>query len=160
MAPTGRAAERAEAELTVLYADDHERLLRRAAHEAGQSFVCCSNKVGAPMVPGLFNPAEVAGRRLEDVRIYYSRETGPTKKRHVRAHRERLHGVVELLKASVPQLHAKFLAWDSDNLVLTSMNWGSQSGSPDNPLDEIGLYLKGPNLATIFVTKFEALLDE
>jgi hypothetical protein len=159
VAPTGQAAERAEAELTVLYADDHERLLRTAAHEAGQSFVCCSNKVGAPMVPGLFNPAEVAGRRLEDVRVYYSRETGPTKKRHVRAHRERLHGVVDLLKASVPQLHAKFLAWDNDNLVLTSMNWGSQSGSPDNPLDEIGLYLKGPDLATIFVTKFEALLE-
>jgi hypothetical protein len=160
VAPTGRAAERARAELTVLYADDHERLLRKAAHEAGQSFVCCSNKVGAPMVPGLFNPAEVAGRRLEDVRVYYSRETGPIKKRHVRAHRERLRGVVDLLKASVPQLHAKFLAWDNDNLVVTSMNWGSQSGSPDNPLDEIGLFLKGPDLATIFVKKFEALLDE
>jgi hypothetical protein len=159
IAPTGQTVERAEAELAVLYADGHERLLRRAAHEAGRSFVCCSNKVGAPMVPGLFNPAEVAGRRIEDVRVYYSRETGPTKKRHVRAHRERLHGVVDLLKASVPQLHAKFLAWDSDNLVITSMNWGSQSGYPDNPLDEIGVYLKGPDLATIFVTKFEALLD-
>lgn len=78
----------------------------------------------------------------------------------MRAHRERLHGVVEFLKASVPQLHAKFLAWDSDNLVLTSMNWGSQSDYPDNPLDEIGFNLKGPNLATTFVTKFEALLDE
>jgi phosphatidylserine/phosphatidylglycerophosphate/cardiolipin synthase-like enzyme len=159
VARSGRAAERARAELTVIYADDHERLLRRAAHEASQSFVCCSNKVGAPMVPGLFNPAEVAGHRLEDVRVYYSRETGPIKKRHVRAHRQRLRGVVDLLKASVPQLHAKFLAWDSDNLVVTSMNWGSQSGSPDNPLDEIGFYLKGRDLATIFVTKFEALLD-
>jgi hypothetical protein len=78
----------------------------------------------------------------------------------VRAHRERLHGLVDLLKARVPQLHTKFLAWDSDNLVLTSMNWGSQSGSPDNPLDEIGLHLKGPHLATIFVSKFEALLDD
>lgn len=157
---TGHAAERANAELTVLYADDHERLLRTVAHEANQSLVCCSNKVGAPMVPGLFNPAEVAGRRLEDVRVYYSRETGPTKKRHVRAHRERLHGVIDLLKVSGPQLHAKFLAWDKDNVVVTSMNWGSQSGSPDDRLGEIGLYLSGPDLATIFVKKFEAHLED
>ncbi len=150
LAPTGQAAERANTELTVLYADDHERLLRTVAHEADQSFVCCSNKVGAPVVPGLFNPAEVAGRRLEDVRVYYSRETGPTKKRHVRAHRERLHGIIELLKVSGPQLHAKFLAWDKDNVVVTSMNWGSQSGSPDDRLDEIGLYLPIPTKPPVY----------
>lgn len=159
LALTGHAARTANTELTVLYADDHERLLRTVAHEAAQSFVCCTNKVGAPMVPGLFNPAEVAGRRLEDVRVYYSRETGPTKKRHVRAHRERLNGVIELLKVSEPQLHAKFLAWDKDNVVVTSMNWGSQSGSPDDRQDEIGLWLSGPGLATILIEKFETHLE-
>ena len=28
------------------------------------------------MVPALFDPAEIAGQRLRDVRIYYSRRTG------------------------------------------------------------------------------------
>jgi phosphatidylserine/phosphatidylglycerophosphate/cardiolipin synthase-like enzyme len=70
-----------------------------------------------------------------------------------------LHGIIDLLKVSGPQLHAKFLAWDKHNVVVTSMNWGSQSGSPDDRLNEIGLYLSGPDLATIFVKKFEAHLE-
>jgi PLD-like domain len=160
LSPAGEAAERPPAELTVLYADDHERLLRVAAHEADQSFVCCTNKVGATMVPALFNPAEVAGRRIEDVRVYFSRYTGPTKRRHVAAHRERLNGLVDLIGVRDPQLHAKFLTWDKDHVVISSMNWGSQSGLPDNRLDEIGLYIRGPDLATYLLEKFEAQLKE
>jgi hypothetical protein len=64
--------------MTVLHAEDHERLLRKVAHEAVERFVCCTNKVGATMVPGLFDPAEIAGRRLSDVRVYYSRRSGPS----------------------------------------------------------------------------------
>jgi hypothetical protein len=160
LSPLEPVKERPRAELAVLYADDHERVLRTAAHEAAQSFICCTNKVGAPMVPALFNPAEVAGRRIEDVRVYFSRYTGPTKRRHVAEHRERLHDRVELLAVRDPQLHAKFLAWDKDHVVVSSMNWGSQSGLPDNRLDEIGLYLRGPDLATCLMEKFESLLKE
>jgi phosphatidylserine/phosphatidylglycerophosphate/cardiolipin synthase-like enzyme len=143
------------AKLTILHAADHERLLRVAAHDAQQCFVCCTNKVGANMVPALFDPAEVAGRRLSDVRIYYSRRSGPVKRGHVTKHRERLHGIVELIGVPEPQLHAKFLVWDSDHIVVSSLNWGSQSGLEDNPLDEIGLYIEGPNLAMSLLEKFE-----
>jgi phosphatidylserine/phosphatidylglycerophosphate/cardiolipin synthase-like enzyme len=129
------------------------------AHEAEERFVCCTNKVGATMVPGLFNPAEIAGRRLGDVRVYYSRQSGPIKRRHVTAHRERLNGVVDLIAVQDPQVHAKFLLWDRDHVVVSSMNWGSQSGSPDNPLDEIGLYLEGPSLAKSLLEKFEEQLE-
>lgn len=160
LSPAGQATGGSPAELTVLYADDHERLIRAAAHDADQSFVCCTNKVGANMVPALFNPAEVAGRRIEDVRVYFSRYAGPTKRRHVAAHRERLHGVVDLIGIRDPQLHAKFLAWDKDHVVVSSMNWGSQSGLPDNRLDEIGLYLRGVDLATCLLAKFEARLED
>jgi phosphatidylserine/phosphatidylglycerophosphate/cardiolipin synthase-like enzyme len=152
--------ERMPVRMTVLCAEDHERLLRKVAHEAGERFVCCTNKVGATMVPGLFNPAEIAGRRLGDVRVYYSRQSGPIKRRHVAAHRERLNGVVDLIGVQDPQVHAKFLLWDADDAVVSSMNWGSQSGSPDDPLDEIGLHLEGPGLATCLLAKFEDQLED
>lgn len=155
---TSDGALAAEATLTILHAAEHERLLRVAAHEAQHRFICCTNKVGANMVPALFDPAEVAGRRLSDVRIYYSRRSGPVKRGHVTRHRERLHGIVDVTGVPEPQLHAKFLAWDSDHVVVSSLNWGSQSGLEDNPLDEIGLYLQGPNLATSLLAKFEAEL--
>lgn len=160
LAPARELDEGPQAELTVLYADDHERVLRAAAHDATQRFICCTNKVGAPMVPAVFNPAEVAGRRIADVRVYFSRYTGPTKKRHVAEHRERLHDFVRLLAVRDPQLHAKFLAWDNDDVVISSMNWGSQSGLAGNRLDEIGLHLSGPGLAARLMERFEALLKE
>lgn len=153
---TSEEAQALTASLTILHAADHERLLRVTAHNAQQRFVCCTNKVGANMVPALLDPAEVAGRRLSDVRIYYSRRSGPVKRGHVTKHRERLHGIVELTGVPEPQLHAKFLAWDSDHVVVSSLNWGSQSGLDDNPLDEIGLYFSDPNLATTLLQKFEA----
>ena len=148
-------AQQPAARLTVLHVADHERVLRLAAHEAQQRFVCCTNKVGANMVPALFDPAEVAGRRLNDVRIYYSRRSGPVKRSHVTKHRERLHGIVKLTGVPEPQLHAKFLVWDSDHVVVSSLNWGSQSGLEANPLDEIGLHFEGPNLAVSLLAKFE-----
>jgi hypothetical protein len=152
-------AQAPTATLTILHAADHERLLRLAAHEAQQRFICCTNKVGANMVPALFDPAEVAGRRLSDVRIYYSRRSGPVKRGHVTKHRERLHGIVDIIGVPEPQLHAKFLAWDSNHIVVSSLNWGSQSGLEDNPLDEIGLYLEGSELATSLLEKVEAELE-
>ncbi len=153
-------SQRMPVRMTTLQADDHERLLRKVAHEADQRFVCCTNKIGATMVPGLFNPAEIAGRRLDDVRVYYSRRSGPIKRRHVTAHRERLNGVVDLIAVEDPQVHAKFLLWDTDHVIVSTMNWGSQSGSPDNPLDEIGLHLEGPGLATSLLAKFEGQLGD
>jgi hypothetical protein len=155
LSPGTESGQRIPVRMTILQADDHERLLRKVAHEADERFVCCTNKVGATMVPGLFNPAEIAGRRLDDVRVYYSRQSGPVKRRHVAAHRQRLNGVVDLIAVDQPQVHAKFLLWDTDHVFVSTMNWGSQSGSPDNPLDEIGLHLEGPSLARCMLEKFE-----
>jgi len=59
-----------------------------------------------------------------------------------------------------PQVHAKFLLWDTEHVVVSTMNWGSQSGSPENPLDEIGLHLEGPGLATSLLAKFEDQLED
>ncbi|RIY03758.1 hypothetical protein D3218_03205 [Aureimonas flava] len=147
-----------KARLSVVYSADHERLLRKAAHEADRRFVCCTHRLGAPMVPALFTPAEVAGRRLEDVRVLYSRQTGPVKRRHVSEQRERLDGLVQVIGVKEPQLHCKFLLWDDDDVVVSTMNWGSQSGRDDDPLDEIGVHLQGPGLAAALLERVEHLL--
>lgn len=108
------------------------------------------------MVPALFDPAEVAGQRLDEVSIYYSRRGGPVKRGHVSDHRERLTGTVGIFGIPEPQLHAKFLAWDDDHIVVSSLNWGSQSTTVNNPLDESALYLQGTGLAAILLKKFNA----
>ncbi|UWU25633.1 phospholipase D-like domain-containing protein (plasmid) [Rhizobium sp. CB3060] len=144
------------AAMRILHASDHNRLLRVAAHDAKTRFICCTNRVGANMVPALFDPAEVASQRLDEVSIYYSRRGGPVKRGHVSEHRDRLKGAVGIFGIPEPQLHAKFLAWDDDHIVVSSLNWGSQSATLDNPMDEIGLYLEGTGLATLLLEKFDA----
>lgn len=148
----------AGARMTVLRSHEHEHILRLAAHDAKHRFVCCTNKLGAPMVPAVFNPTHVAGQRLGDVRVYYSRRSGPVKPRHVARQRERLVGLASVFPVREPQLHAKFLAWDDDQIVITSINWGSNSGLPESPQDEIGLLIEGPGLATALLRKFEGFL--
>nr|WP_236777777.1 phospholipase D-like domain-containing protein [Agrobacterium tumefaciens] len=144
--------------MRILHASDHNRLLRIAAHDAKTRFICCTNRVGANMVPALFDPAEVAGQRLDEVMIYYSRRGGPVKRSHVAEHRKRMQGQVDLHGVPEPQLHAKFLAWDNDQIVVSSLNWGSQSADTDNPMDEIGLFLEGPGLATTLLEKFQSAI--
>ena len=55
-------------------------------------------------------------------------------------------GGVEFIQGS--RLHAKLLAWDDDNLVITSQNWLSADPSQANPLREIGIFISAPGIAT------------
>jgi len=115
--------------------------------------------MGVSVVPGLLNPAEVAGRRLEDVRVFYSRRSKDVKRGHINAHRKRLDGIVEIIPVAEPQVHAKFLAWDEDHLVISSLNWGSQSGNEVQPLDEVGFYIEAPGVATLMLERFDEQLQ-
>jgi phosphatidylserine/phosphatidylglycerophosphate/cardiolipin synthase-like enzyme len=154
----GRSLGSALTRLTLVYAADHERLLRRAAHEARTRFVCCTNRLGAGMVPLVFRPAEVAGRRLADVRVLYSRRAKPVSRGRVAAVRDGLQGAVDVIGVRDPQLHCKFLLWDDDHVVVSTLNWGSQTGSDSEPLDEVGVHLEAPGLATKLLERVEALI--
>jgi cardiolipin synthase A/B len=54
---------------------------------------------------------------------------------------------VRLVQIHDRELHGKFLIWDDDHLVITSLNWSSADTSADAPLGEIGLYIRSPDLA-------------
>lgn len=151
----GTPPDNANAQFSLLSADAHERLLRDRAHAAQKRFVCCSNRVGVTMVPGVLNPAEIAGKRISDVRVYYSRPAGPISETHIEFHRKRLEGIVTLRKLRKPDVHSKFLLWDSDDIVISSMNWASQSGDAKAPYDEIGLHVTCPGIADELLDRFE-----
>ena len=58
------------------------------------------------------------------------------------------------------RMHAKFLAWDHDNLVVTSQNWLSADPSAANPLREIGVFISSPGIAEPAVSAVEALFAQ
>ncbi|MBL4799518.1 MAG: hypothetical protein JKY50_19115 [Oleispira sp.] len=144
----------------ILGTQDHERIIRMAAHTANERFICGSNRLGSTVVPGVLHPAEAAANKVPDVRIGYSRIHKPLQKKHMRGHRERLRDGIDFKPLRSPQMHAKFLIWDNDDVVITSMNWASASARPNDILDEIGIHLHMPGLGNETLKKLEAILPQ
>jgi len=105
---------------------------------------------------------EVAASR-EGVRslVIYTKPTGPLKNRHARALAEeaRANGLALVKTKKIP-LHGKFLAWDDDDLVVTSLNWASASADPDFPWGDIGVHIRARGFAAETLTKLEAIFPE
>ena len=142
------------ATLRILAAPDHLPLLRRAAHDADERLVVMTHRMGSPMIQNVIDPAQVASERIEIVQALYSVPSGEVKKRDVRAAGEMGGGGFDVRKIQSRDalLHGKALLWDSDDIVVTSFNWGSQTASDDKPLDEIGLHLHGRGVADLLQT--------
>lgn len=149
------------AKVRFLLGPDHLPLLRKAAHSAKHRFVCLSHKLGAPMYSNLFDPAQIAGKRIEDVRAYYSLPTGPVKKRHAKKAVMDLEETVRVTQSprKSPMLHAKVLLWDQDDAVISSFNWGSQSASEERPLDELGIHIHGEGFADLLHSKLMGFFE-
>lgn len=153
-----RGHKKQKAELSILGTQDHEGIIRFAAHSAKGRFLCGSHRLGSTVVPGALHPAEAAADVAPDVRIAYSRIHKPLHKKHVRKHRERLRTGVEFKPMRSPQMHAKFLIWDTDDIVITSMNWASASARPYDEFGEVGIHIRMPGLASLIVDRLEILL--
>lgn len=135
------------ARMRIVRAHEHDPLLRSVAHERPSRVMCASARLGANMVPAVFNPFQESQVDVGEAHILYSRLGGPTKKRHVQTAEKRAAGAVRTLHLKDPQFHGKFLLWGEDDVVITSMNWGSQQGDPAAPNDELGLHVCAPGAA-------------
>lgn len=54
-----------------------------------------------------------------------------------------------------PRLHAKVLAWDDDNLAVTSQNWLSADPSDVARRSEIGVFVESNRVADYLIRRFE-----
>jgi len=64
---------------------------------------------------------------------------------------------VKITPVHEPKLHAKFLAWDDDAVVITSQNWLSADPPDDKPRAEIGLVIRSPGIARQMIERFNAI---
>jgi phosphatidylserine/phosphatidylglycerophosphate/cardiolipin synthase-like enzyme len=59
----------------------------------------------------------------------------------------------------VKDLHAKFLVWDDDTLVVSSFNWLATTPDPWKPVGaEVGLLIRGKGIGLQFANKIAAEL--
>jgi hypothetical protein len=64
------------------------------------------------------------------------------------------------MKTRSRKLHGKFVLWDSDNVIVTSLNWASASADDRNPIGELGVHVNSPGFADVVRAKLENLLPE
>ncbi len=167
MAITARDLRRAPvssgpAEISLVTGDTHDRLMRIASGSARQRFVVGSNLLGSTARPGALMQGEVAAGR-EGVRamVIYTKPTGPLKNRHTRvlAEEATANGLSLVRTKKIP-LHGKFVAWDHDDVVITSLNWASASADPDFPWADIGVHLRMDGIAETLISKLQKIYIE
>lgn len=167
MAITARDMRRApllggEAQVSLIIGEAHDRVIRMASGAANTRFVVGSHRLGSTARPGAIMQGEVAAGR-EGVRavVLYTQTTGPLKNRHARALAEeaQTNGLTLMRTKKIP-LHGKFVAWDEDNLVVTSLNWASAATDIDFPWGDIGVHVHAPGIAADALDRLGAIFPE
>lgn len=144
------------ATLRLVRGDDHQALMRLAREKAVRSIMVGGDRLGLAAEARTIIPMMEAAARSVQGTICYSKPSGPVSfkdandlKRAAAAAKVRLHQIKH------GELHGKFLLWDEDHLVLTSLNWSSADTRADAPLAEIGVYVRSPGIATAVRRRLE-----
>lgn len=150
------------ARIAIVTGEMHDTLIREASGAAKSRFVVGSNKLGSTARPGALMPSEVAaGRSGVKATVLYTLASGPLKNRHTRALAEeaKANGVLLKKTGKIP-LHGKVVAWDDNDLIITSLNWASASSDPDFPCGEIGVYIQSPGIAADALSRLGEIFPE
>ncbi|WP_245476550.1 phospholipase D-like domain-containing protein [Bradyrhizobium sp. Leo170] len=141
-------APEGEAELRLVRGDEHAELMRVARGTADKSIMVGGDRLGLAAEARTIIPMMAAAKRSVQGILCYSKPSGPVTNKDARdlAALAAPAGV-RLVQIQDRELHGKFLLWDDDHLVITSLNWSSADTRFDAPQGEIGLYLKSPGIA-------------
>lgn len=141
-------ARNGEAELRLVRGDEHADMMRLARETADKSIMVGGDRLGLAAEARTIIPMIAAAKRSVKGILCYSTASGPVTKQDAKELTALAASAgVRLVQIQDRELHGKFLLWDDDHVVLTSLNWSSADTSADSPLGEIGLYIKSPGLA-------------
>jgi phosphatidylserine/phosphatidylglycerophosphate/cardiolipin synthase-like enzyme len=145
------------ASLSIVLGDGHDVLMRTASGIANQRMLIGSHRLGSTARPGVVMQGETAADRANvAVTLLYTQSSGPLKNRHARklAEEAAANGIRLVKVGSIP-LHGKFLAWDDNDFVVTSLNWASAASDLDFPQADIGVHICASKIVTHVVPILE-----
>lgn len=147
-----------DAQIAVVVGGQHNDYVLRARDDATRRIVLASHRLGAASRPGVIAPLSRAARELETVvEVFYCRRTSPVRKADERKlSAEASTAGVGLEPVLSPRLHAKFLLWDDDDALITSLNWLSADQTDSHSLGEIGVHVCAPGVAKALYANFVA----
>jgi cardiolipin synthase A/B len=155
-----RGAGAGAAQVTVLVGDDHDAWIRTASGQAKRRLVIGSHRLGGTARPGAVLPGVAAAQGGATVHLLYTRPSGPLKKRDARELTQTAAPAgVSVTQMTVP-LHAKFVAWDDDDALITSLNWASADTDPNDPFGELGVHVHAPGIASELLARISVLAPD
>ena len=146
------------ANVTLLLAPQHAEMIRRARDQATARIFVASHRWGIAGQNVALAPILKAAQEHDiAVSAYYGTSSGPlTGIDAAEATWEASQAGVTIRPVHKPILHAKFLGWDDDNVVITSQNWLSADPPEGRPRQEMGLLINAPGAARILIERFQA----
>jgi cardiolipin synthase A/B len=147
-----------DAQVSVVVGAQHNDYVLRARDEAARRIVLASHRLGTASRPGVITPLGRAAKELKTtVEVFYCRRTSPIRKADERQlSAEAASAGIGLEPVLSPRLHAKFLIWDDDDLLITSLNWLSADQTDTRSLGEIGVHVRAPGVARALYENFAA----
>ncbi|MEY9365225.1 cardiolipin synthase [Bradyrhizobium yuanmingense] len=148
-----------KASVSVLLGPSHAELVREARNRADRTLVIASHRFAGAANNLILPPVFAASKRARDldVRLFYGEDSGAITATDIaRMTNEAAKVGVRIRPVYRPRLHAKFLGWDDDVVVITSQNWLSADSTDDNPRQEIGICIRSPGVGRILLERFEA----
>jgi hypothetical protein len=157
---TSPSAENVSVRLKLVLANEHAAIIRRAATEAKKRLIVGSHRFGSTAEQAMLVAAANAAKNVEDMRVIYSMIRKPQFRSDVTKLRKQYEprGVkfvhLNAQKKRTP-IHGKYLIWDKDNAVVTSLNWASATVSDKDQTSELGLHFKGAEVGEAILKKLE-----
>lgn len=150
------------AKICLILGDAHDGLMRNASGSARSRLLVGSNRLGSTARPGVVMQGEAAADRGQvRATLIYTRPTGPLKNRHARKLAEEAAGNgMRLVRTGEIPLHGKFVAWDDDDIAVTSLNWASAATDDDFPQSDIGVHISAAGIAEHAIRRLELIFPE
>ncbi|WP_350262029.1 phospholipase D-like domain-containing protein (plasmid) [Pantoea sp. BJ2] len=145
----------------LLTSREHHALIKQASDRVSDSFFICSHRFSFAADRPILTPLISAKKDNPNlsIKVAYGRTSGTMKNRDVRLLNKDLEKIgFDIIKADDPQIHAKFVVWDTKNLIISSLNWLSSS-SKGHDFSELGVYLHGSSFGDEILNSFNAIYD-
>ncbi|MBC3957718.1 phospholipase D-like domain-containing protein [Pseudomonas triticifolii] len=142
----------------LISAAEHHSFCKKASDEAVDDIFICSHRISYAGDRPVLTPFKAALRDDPSlsIRVAYGRSSGSMRTSEANVLNKELSSLsFKVIKADDPQIHAKVMTWDEDNVVITSMNWLSASSVGDI-YGELGVFMKGAELSSKIRAAFES----
>jgi cardiolipin synthase A/B len=146
---------------SVVIGAHHNRFVLDARDSAKSRIFVTSHRLGPVSESAIIAPlASAASDGTVKSSVFFGRNTGAVKyktRKRIIAEAASDGVVVEVVES--PRLHAKILAWDSDNVVVSSLNWLSADPMSYAEPNEVGIFLSGAGLADVVIDDFSGACE-